>query len=329
MARDDAKLVPGRIERALADEGIHRRTETLVDNNRLRIARRQRRGRPVYVTVSLKLVFTNGIQDRLLTSDPKLTDSDTSRPLEVIRMSDEPLFGQQTSVGWMTVSVPVEQVETSRSEQIGFQLEDLARKNTLGPDAEPVRQQRNRLLNERWAALVEEEREAMAAISAPTVLADPKKRTKQQAQLRERLSEQNTALPPPKRTSAAEQARPDPGPPALLPTPASPPSVSFLPGAPARDPVREANTVVSTFAGWTKRLEANAFALDGRLGSDRSPTPQERQAFAAEEMNWRLSAKFLMNKYHDEGRWDAANRVGELLDRHGEKFTGTRTRLGP
>ncbi|RZQ59373.1 DUF4157 domain-containing protein [Amycolatopsis suaedae] len=299
MSREDAKLVPGRVERALAQQSLQERADDLVDRNRLGIARRQRRGNAVYVTVRVKLVFTNGIQDSLFVSDPRLTESDESEFLAPIRMSDDPLFGVETSVGWLTRSALLEPVRTSRSEDLSFQLEDLP----AGPSTE-----RSRLEARRTAALAEEARQRYAAAGTPSVLADPRQRAKQQAEITDRLRELNKDAPAPAATPA--------------------PAPRLLPGAPGPGPVEQAAAFVAQFDAWTRRLAAKAEALDARLGSDNSPTPQERQAFFTEEESWRLSAKYAMNKYRTDGREEAVNALGRALDTYAARFAATRGRLG-
>ena len=85
---------------------------------------------------------------------------------------------------------------------------------------------------------------------------------------------------------------------------------------------------VAQFKAWTGRLDAKAQALDARLGSNNPPTPQERQAYFAEEESWRLSAKFAMNKFKNESREEAVNALGQTVDQFGSRLAGTRIRLG-
>ena len=112
----------------------------------------------------------------------------------------------------------------------------------------------------------------------------------------------------------------------VVPPTAAPPT--FLPGAPGDGPIQQAAAVVDQFRSWTNRLYAESRALDARLGSDNSPTPDERQAFFAHEENWRLSIKYAMNKYKEDGRDEAINALGELVDRYGVAFGAVRSRLG-
>ena len=51
MAREDAKQVPGRVERALSDQKLQNQADDLVEHNRLDIARKQHKGWSVYLTV--------------------------------------------------------------------------------------------------------------------------------------------------------------------------------------------------------------------------------------------------------------------------------------
>jgi hypothetical protein len=310
MSSEDAKLVPGRVERALADQAVQRRSEDLVDARRLGIARAQRHGADVFITVRIRLTFTNGIQDRMDVADPELTDRNQTAATAPIRMSDDPILGTETSVGWFTSSLLLSPVETSRSESIGLELED------AGP------QHRTRLLEQQRAARGDEERARQAEIGRPAVLTDPRARAKQQAAIADRLHELNKAP-----GSGAPMPVP-PGPPALTvvsPTPAPP---TFLPGAPGDGPIQQAATVVGQFRIWTSRLDAEAQALDARLGSGTSPTPAERQAFLGHEEDWRLSIKYAMNKYKTDGRDEAVNALGELVDRYAVTFAQVRSRLG-
>lgn len=310
MSSQDAERVPGRVERALADQGAQRRSDDLVDSRRMDIARRQRHGADVFVTVRVRLTFTNGIQDSLEVNDPELTDHDQTATTSPIRMSDDPILGTETSVGWVSSSLLLAPVAITRSESIDLALED----------ADP--QHRVQLLEQKRVAQKGEERARQAELGRPSVLADPRARAKQQAGIADRLHELNTT------PTSSTPTGPPPGPPAMtvVPPTAAPPT--FLPGAPGDGPIQQAAAVVDQFRSWTNRLDAESRALDARLGSDNSPTPDERQAFFAHEENWRLSIKYAMNKYKEDGRDEAINALGELVDRYGVAFGAVRSRLG-
>ncbi|MFD9460412.1 DUF4157 domain-containing protein [Streptomyces sp. NPDC060027] len=329
MAQKDASYVRGRVERALAEPELNSKADDLIAQNRLSIARAQRQSKKVYLTISLKLVFTNGIQDSLFIRDPVLTYTDETEWSSPIRMSDEPLAGAETTVGRVTQSVQLRRMEVSRSEELGFRIQDLQAEQARdaaavmkGGGFGEVRRREiqalvTRLQQAQQVAHREEERAMLAELVRPAVTADLRTRTKEQAAIADRLRQLQATSPMPGQAA--------PAPHNLTPPPAAP---GLLPGTPQGDPIAQAAAVVQELRRQTDLLEATARAMESRLGTPDPPTLAERQSFFVMEERWRLSVKFAMNKFKDTNRDEAVNALGELLDRRGGGLALTRGYLG-
>ncbi|WP_290439830.1 DUF4157 domain-containing protein [Streptomyces sp. JHA26] len=330
LAQKDAKYVPERIDRALVDPEVQSRIDDFMDRRRLSISRAQRNGKTMFLTVDIKLVFTNGIQDGLYVRDPLLTEKDVSKWSPPLRMSDEPLVGAETTVGWVTQSLRLQTVEMSRSEELGIQIDELqARARDMAADkkgggsGETRRREAAaeiaRLQQLQSAARETEDKARMAELVHPTVTADARTRAKEQLDIAELLGRLAVASP------AVASA---PGQLGLPLSGTAPTAPGLLPDAPQGDLVAQAAAVVQAFRRRTDALEAMARAYEARLGTDDAPTPAERQSYFIAEARWRLSVKFAMNKYEDANREEAVKALGELLDRCGPALARTRGYLG-
>ncbi len=326
MAREEAKRVPGRVEKALADQELQERSEALSERKRLEIARAQRHGQRRYLTVQVRLVFTNGIQDSLTVSEPSITEGDWTETSAPVRMSDDPVLGTETSVGWVITSALLEPVRISRSEEIGFRIEDLqARPAEASPGKRGEKEKEiARLQAEQSAALQQEDQAALAEICRPEVVADPRARTRQQTRITDILSRLGKAGPAPRTTTPPIAPVPQPiapAPPSISPTP-------LLPGAPAGDVVARAAAVVAELRREGNRLEAEARTLETRMGTATPPSPAERKSFLDADARWRLTVKYAMNVYKDTNRPEALDTLAALLDRLNPILTRTRSYLG-
>ena len=326
MAKEEAQRAIARINATIAGLPIQSRTRQEVEKHRLDIARRQHRGVSVYVTVSLHLFFTNDVFDKLELSRVTVTEVDQSN-IMVSVISHEPVFGTEGKIWYVDVSVPVPPVEVSGSEEIGFRLEELeeqaAGPSGMSPD---IVAKRNRLLAEQQKIKAEEERAKKAEISRPVVIADPKKRAEQQREIADQLRqlEQKKGTAPQKKE---ETRQPSPGPALLMPAP-QPQPPALLPGAPGEGLIQQAARVVEAAKAEAHQLEQRGTALEGRVGTDRSPSHEERQAFLDDEQRWRLRVKYLMNWFRENSREEAVNGLGELLDRIGPRLAEICIHLG-
>jgi hypothetical protein len=130
--------ISARVESAETQQWI----ADLVEKQRLEIARKQYRGGQVYATVSMKLAFTNDVLDQLSLTGLKLSDKDESNMMSSV-MSHGAILGDTGSVWWVDVSLPLPQVELSKSEAIKFHLE-MMEENAPGE----ISPERKRLLGE-------------------------------------------------------------------------------------------------------------------------------------------------------------------------------------
>jgi hypothetical protein len=328
MAREDAKLVPERVRKALEAEEVQRRTDDLVDRKRLEIARKQHHGVKCYLTVRVRLVFSNGIMDRLSVQAPEITEADQSENAAPSAISHD-LIGVETSVGWSVRSVLLPAAETTKSERIGFELEDLDASAQGGADQEAaarIATERTRLQQEQSTAREQEQRARSAEAARPVVIADARKRARQQAEITDRLNSLPKADP--SRQQQSQPAQPPAAPLLAAPQPAAPTPLTLLPGAPGEGPIESAARVVTAARSWTGTLESRGRALEARLQSADAPTAQERQGFLVEEERWRLALKYAMNTFRTNGRDEAVNALGELLDHYGPELAQFRTHLG-
>ncbi|GGX67256.1 hypothetical protein [Streptomyces hiroshimensis] len=330
MAREEAKRVPGRVEKALANQELQERSEALAERKRLEIARAQRHRQQRYLTVQVRLVFTNGIQDSLTVSEPSITEGDWTETSAPVRMSDDPILGTETSVGWVITSALLEPVRISRSEEIGFDIEDLqARSADASPDKRGEKEKEiTRLRAEQRAALQEEDQAALTELCRPEVVADPRARARQQAHIADILGRLGKAAPAPQTTTPPTAPAPQPTAPAPAPAPPSATPAPLLPGAPTGDVVAQAAAVVGELRREGSRLEAEARALESRMGTATPPSPAERKDFLDADARWRLTVKYAMNTYKDTNRPEAIDALAALLDRLGSTLTRTRSYLG-
>lgn len=117
----------------------------------------------------------------------------------------------------------------------------------------------------------------------------------------------------------------------LIPTLGTAPQekpLSFLPGAPGRDPIKEA-------AEWTKRAEAyggqlvtEGMSLLNRTLSNNSPTQKERQDFYDKKNQWRDAVMYGRNWFKDQSREEAAIEISRILEQKGNKLNEISTSLG-
>ena len=315
-----SKLITARIE-SLEVQG---RVSDLIEKERLAIARCQIRGTDAYVTVSLTLTFTNDVLNGLSLSRLAISDVDESRILISI-MSHDPVFQTEEKVWYVDASLIIDQVPLSESEGIKLRLEKLEETaatpaSMRAEEIASLNEERNRLREQLPKALAAEAQARKDEISRPGVISDPKERAKQQSEIRDQLQKLK------EKTEPKRQAAP-PGPQPLLPEP-PPPAAQLLPGAPGPGLFEQAAQVVETARKWALQLEANGNALQAGVPSPTPPNQAERQAFFDEEAKWRLSVKFAMNHFKQNGREEAVNGLGELLDRVGPKLAQLRSNLG-
>jgi hypothetical protein len=309
----------------------------LVAQQRLDIAHKQYRGDQVYINISLQLYFTNDILRSLSTRSLQLSDNDQSSFTWTILSHGTPFFGSaaENKVWYVTVSKPLPQVEISKLEEVTFRLEEmeeLGRKGEKMDEREvaALSQERNRLLDEQKKVAQEEAKAKQEELRRPSVIADQKKRAQQQLAIAEelrRLQEKNKAVEP--KTQEAVKPQP-PSPQSLMPQPSAQP-VSFLPGAPGEGPIEQAARWVKNAGTRAQQLETWGTALTNRLGSNNSPTAQEREAFLSQEKAWRLAVKYQMNWFHEQSREEAVQGLKRLLEdpsRPGPKLDQMRSRLG-
>jgi hypothetical protein len=122
---------------------------------------------------------------------------------------------------------------------------------------------------------------------------------------------------------AVTPAEPAPAPPSFFPSPgAQAPAVPFtpLPGAPGPSSYRQAEAAVEAMRARTSQLLARGGELERRTLTDRSPTPDERTAFARDEKEWRLVVTDMWEAAKDSGQEGPRAALDELL--HSERYGG-------
>src|SRR5262249_19673723 len=157
--------------------------------------------------------FTNDVLNSLSVARVAVADHDESSFTWTV-MSHDPLVGAEDKVWYVDVSIPLDPVETSKSERIGFRLEQLEELGKTPASMDPAAlraasAERNRLLAELAEARKEEARAKEAALARPTVEPDPKKRAAQNRELVERanrLEAQRKALEAKKPAEPPQQA---------------------------------------------------------------------------------------------------------------------------
>ena len=114
--------------------------------------------------------------------------------------------------------------------------------------------------------------------------------------------------------------------PSLGPPP--PPALTFLPGAPGADPIKEAAAFTQGAERYGAQLLAEGVALRDRTGSNNSPTQQERDAFIRRKNVWRDSLLYMKNWFKDRSREEAVSELARILDDQGTKLNQIAINLG-
>lgn len=125
----------------------------LVQKERLNIARKQADGKPVFVTVSIKLLFTDRIFDGFSKLAPKvtLTDTDESKDSKV-PSSHDVISGSTEYIRYVYVSLELRDVELSNVERLRIRvarLKDLI-KNEESLSSGPSKVHREELAKAQW-----------------------------------------------------------------------------------------------------------------------------------------------------------------------------------
>lgn len=337
VAKHEEKKIAALITSTLRSAAVEGRINGLVEQQHMDVAYKQWRGGQVFATIEMRLYLTNEVLDRMELARISLTDKDLTESMSVL-MSHDAIVGAAHYTRYETVSVPLPAIEVTESEALRLQIRALDEPGDAAKAADPTAAQarsreRARLAEDLGRAEQEEERARTEEIARPRVLADDKERAKQQADILERmrkLREQSPPTPPGPRQPPQPQAAPAPlqaGPPSLVPAPAPGPS-PLLPGAGGETPVQQAARAVEQAKAVTEALYRRGVALRNRLATEQRPTDAERQAFFTEVAQWQLAIKASMNQFRNQGREEAVNALGELIDRFEPKLREVRTHLG-
>jgi hypothetical protein len=315
MAEEERKGALAKIEKLLKSPDVQRRAEELIDHERLDVARKRLRGKESYLSISLHGSFTNDVLNDLHVSRIQITDTDISAFSSVV-MSHEPITQSEDKEWFIDTSVPVPAIELTKVERIQLNVELLGERADAEKDpdaATSLRDQRQALEQDLAQAKKEEAAEKQAEVRRAAVIADKKKRAQQQGEIADRLNALN------KQSPAGDSATPPAAatPQQLMPSPPEP-GLQLLPvPGGGVDPIAQAAAVVQQAIAWEQRLENRAVALQNRIGSANSPSPEESQAYIREELAWVNAMKYTMNVLNEKGREEAVNKIGELLDRKG------------
>jgi hypothetical protein len=334
--KHEQQVIAQAIKNKIASADVKNRIVEEVEKDRLNIAYKQMRGGTVYATVDLRMHLLNEIMNSDVELERvRLTDKDGSSSMSSM-MSHDAIVGGEHKTRSDTVSKPVPKLAVSESERLKLNLRALAETSAARGGAPPPAE-REKLLADIARAEQAEAAEREAEIAQPRVLADPKQRAKQQAELMERLrkrSEKSEAAPPAASRSGTSGLLPGPGTAAGAGVPAlgqtAPPdqgTALFLPRAPGESLNAEAARLVTYLRGMTVQIYKSGMGLEDRLGSTSSPTDVERNGWVAKEIDLRDKINYFMNKLHEESRDQAVRDLAQLLDEYRAKLAQIHTHL--
>jgi len=277
MAKKEFARASAAIESTIDSNGVTSEIETLIERNRLDIARRQHRGSTVYATVAVTVTFTNDVMDRLTLRSVNLSHADESNFTSSV-MSHDGLGIAEGKVWWIETSLPLDKVEVSKSEVTQFdldELDDTTSKSSMDPVAlGRVNQQRNALLERKQRELAEETAEKKRQIESPAVLPDMKKRTQQQQAIVDELQKMKSAVVPAPASKNQGSSLPASGsffPPVQQQQPAGPSLFGSNEGS-----IEIAVKKVKEAKSWALRLEKKGSDLRSRLFGSNPPSLAER-----------------------------------------------------
>lgn len=334
--KHEQQVIAQAIKNKIATADVKNRIVEEVEKDRLNIAYKQMRGGTVYATVDLRMHLLNEIMNSDVELERvRLTDKDESSSMSTV-MSHDAIVGSEHKTRWDTVSMPVPKLEVSESERLQLNLRALDETSAAHGHAPPPAE-REKLLADIARAEKAEAAEREAEIARPRVLADPKLRAKQQAELMERLrkrSDKSEAAPSAASGSDTSGLLPAPGTTAgaAVPSPgqtATPRqgTASFFPGAPGENTTAEAARLVTYLRGMTVRIYDSGMGLEARLASANSPSEVERKGWVANEVGLRDKIKYFMNILHEKSRDEAVRDLAQLLDEYGPKLAQIHTHL--
>jgi hypothetical protein len=334
MAKAESERAVALIDKMVESENVKATIASLIERQRLDIARKQRRGVKLYGTIHMTLRFTNDVLDTLRIDRIEIGDVNRNTFMSAVMSHD--LFGAEGKNWWVETSIEVDPVELSPTEEAATDLEIAEEKGhaPMSMNEETLARsskERNHLIGALSAAKREEAKEKQEALESPAILADDRKRGQQQSEITDRLNQlagqQKVASPPPAKKAAAPTPPPVAAP-SLTPAPPAAQQTQLLPGMPSKGPIEVRMQAVAEARAEARRVLGIGRALANRLGSDNSPTNAERQSFSVAEEMWRNAVKFMQNKFTADKYHEPASALGELIDRYGPMLKEIRTRLG-